>query len=278
MALFHISFTSKFLAGPADVNVIMPDLPYGRDPRDFYSSQKKYKVLWLLHGTYGDYSDWLRKSNIELYACEKNVAVVMPSAGNTNYVDWPSFAMGYRVNSYFFEELMPMVRGWLPVSEKRKDNFVAGLSMGGRGAGLFAFEHPELFGGAYIFSSVPVPLKEPDPNDPFAAREYNLISNFGGLENYRNSDLNLWDLARRHAENHTDLPKLYYACGNRDPIAYANFLAFHDYAGKIGLKAEFYDVPGYGHEWRFWDLCIQDALERFIDTEKGTYPFDRYKK
>ena len=201
----------------------------------------------------------------------------MPSAGNTNYVDWPSFAMGYRVNSYFFEELMPMVRGWLPVSEKREDNFAAGLSMGGRGAGLFAFEHPELFDSAYIFSSVPVPLTEPDPEKPFAAREYNLINNFGGLEHYLNSDLNLWDLAKKHVGNHTDLPKLYYACGDRDQIAHADFLAFHDYAGKIGLKAEFYEVPGYGHEWRFWDLCVQDALERFINTEKGTYPFDIYK-
>ena len=155
MALLHMSFTSKYLSGTTDVNVILPDLSYGQEPKDLYGSGEKYKVLWLLHGTYGDYSDWLRKSNVELYATEKKIAVVMPSAMNTNYVDWGTFAMGYQAYSYFFEELMPMVYGWLPVSDRREDNFIAGLSMGGRGACVYAFSKPERFHAVYSFSASP---------------------------------------------------------------------------------------------------------------------------
>ena len=274
MALLHLSFTSKYLAAPADINVVLPDLPYGTDPKDFYKPGKKYKVLWLLHGTFGDYSDWLRKSNVELYACEKQIAVVMFSAQNSNYVDWSGFAMGYQPYSFFFEELMPLVYSWLPISAAREDNFIAGLSMGGRGTCVYAFSHPEKFAAAYSFSAVPNPLKEPDPANPFAAREYNLINNFGGMDGYRKSPLNLWDIIKEKAEEKADLPKLYFACGDQDPIAYQSFKAFRAFAKEIGLDAKFFELPGYSHEWRFWDLCLQDALARFIVEEDKTPLFD----
>ena len=271
MALLHMSFTSKYLHGTTDVNVILPDPGFRQEPADLYNSGEKFKVLWLLHGTYGDYSDWLRKSNVELYACEKRIAVVMPSALNSNYVDWKTFSMGYEVYSYFFEELMPMVYGWLPVSRKKEDNFIAGLSMGGRGTCVYAFARPELFAAAYSFSAAPVPLKEPDMSNPFAAREVTLIENFGGMDGYKKSPLNLWDRAKECAEKGIEMPKMYFACGDRDPIAYASFLAFRTYAKEIGFAAEFHEIAGYSHEWRFWDLCLQDALERFV-PEEGKVP------
>ncbi len=68
MALVHINFESEFLATNTDVNIILPDKPREKTPAQFYGSGAKYKVLWLLHGTFGDYTDWIRKSNIELYA------------------------------------------------------------------------------------------------------------------------------------------------------------------------------------------------------------------
>ena len=271
MALIHLNFDSKYLFGNTDVNIIIPDAPYSGDPKKFYQSQEKLKVLWLLHGTNGDYSDWVRKSSIELYAYEYNIAVVMPSALNSNYADWDIFAMGYDVYSYFTEELMPLVYAWFPISDKRQDNFIAGLSMGGKGAFLFALNHPELFAKAYSFSSAPRPLSDPDPKAFSAKREANLIRNFGSLKAYRQSPLNLWDLSKKAVEDKIDLPELYFACGDKDPIAYEPFVNFREYAKKIGLKASFYELPDYVHEWRFWDLCLKDYLARFF-PEKGNKP------
>ena len=76
MALVHLNLNSKYLSGNTDVNIILPDLPRDEEPKVFYGAKKKYPVLWLLHGTFGDYTDWLRKTNIELYAEEKNLIVV----------------------------------------------------------------------------------------------------------------------------------------------------------------------------------------------------------
>ena len=185
MSLIHYNFESQYLNNNTDVNIILPDKPRDKTPEQFYGSGKKYKVLWLLHGTFGDYTDWIRKSNIELYACERDLIVVMPSGLNADYVNWPDFAPGYNTWDYLFEELMPLVHHWLPASDKREDNFIAGLSMGGNGTLQYAAGHPEKFGGAAILSCAPRDLHQlaKDLEDPEFARlaEENPISAFDQL-------------------------------------------------------------------------------------------------
>ena len=97
MSLINLNFESRYLCNNTEVSIILPNLPGKETPKDFYGSGKKYPVLWLLHGTFGDHSDWVRKSNIELYACERNVIVVMPSGMNADYANWPTFSTGYNM-------------------------------------------------------------------------------------------------------------------------------------------------------------------------------------
>ena len=127
MALVQFYHESRYLKGNQQVWIILPDLAKDKTPTEFYGSGNKYKVLWLLHGTFGDASDWVRKSNVELYAIERDLIVVMPSALNSNYSNWDGYMMGYSMFDYLIEELMPIVYGWFPASNKREDNFIAGL-------------------------------------------------------------------------------------------------------------------------------------------------------
>ena len=113
MSLLKINFESQFLSGNHQVYIILPDKPRDVTPEAFYRSGEKYRVLWLLHGTFGDQTDWVRKSGIELYAEEKKLAVVMPPALNSNYSNWEDTMLGFRMFDYLTEELMPMVYGWL---------------------------------------------------------------------------------------------------------------------------------------------------------------------
>ena len=57
MALILLNYESKYLCGNTDVNIILPEADRSMEPKEYYRHLKKYKVLWLLHGTYGDYSD-----------------------------------------------------------------------------------------------------------------------------------------------------------------------------------------------------------------------------
>ena len=106
---------------------------------------------------------------IETYACENDLVVVMPSALNSSYTNWDGFAQGYSMYDFVLEELMPLVYGWLPVSQKREDNFIAGLSMGGGGTLKFALTAPERFAAAAVLSScardLEAQLSDPEQRD-----------------------------------------------------------------------------------------------------------------
>ena len=153
MALIHFEFESQFTGHNEDVYIVMPDKKRSETPEEFYGNGKKYPVLWLLHGTFGGYSDWIRKSNLETYACEHDCIVVMMGVGNADYEAWPAFTLGYDATRYVTEELMPMVYNWLPASSKREDNFISGLSMGGGGTGKISINYPENYAAALIMSS-----------------------------------------------------------------------------------------------------------------------------
>jgi putative tributyrin esterase len=261
MALLHLNFESQYLNNNTDVNIILPDKPRGVTPAQFYDRKRKYPVLWLLHGTFGDYTDWIRKSNIELYACERDVVVVMPSALNSNYLDWKGFGIGYGMWQYLTEELMPLVYNWFPASDKRKDNFIAGLSMGGGGAIQYAVGHPDKFAAAAILSSAPSNHKESIAKNEVNERTQTVINDMGGADAYLASAANTWDklptLIKKKA-----LPRLYFAVGKQD-FLYDRYEKFKAYAGEIGLDAVFEEYDGFKHEWRFWDLTIQKALDFF---------------
>ncbi len=278
MSILTYNFESEYLKNNQEVTVILPDKPRSQTPVQFYRNGRKYKVLWLLHGTYGDHSDWVRKTNIEMYATEKNLVVVMPSALNSNYSNWDGFMMGFDMYDYLTEELMPLIYGWLPVSDKREDNFIAGLSMGGRGTIKFAVNHPEKFAAAAVLSAAPVDFDKMTPDNPNmmlnSTHPRNLASfaNAGGLEAFRNSEENVWAIIDRLAPT-GKLPRLMFACGTNDTLIYQNLLAFQAHCKEIGLDAHWFIKEGYRHEWRFWDLAIQEALDFFGLTEQGGNPY-----
>lgn len=284
MAVVSMNFESQYLAGRHMIHIILPDLPRSADPRQFYPANKKFKVLWLLHGTYGDSMDWLRRSKIELYALEKNIAVVMPSGLNSNYVNWKGFALGYHMYDYLFDELMPMIYNWFPISDRREDNFIAGLSMGGFGTMVYALNHPEKFSGAASLSG---PLLDPreesycSPTLSFPAhlngvrqnRTENEIRDMGGMQAYLSSVANTWDKLIECKKNNVDLPKLYFCCGTED-FLYPAFQKFRSFAKEQHYNdIIFEEGEGYTHEWRFWDIYIERILNLFIPSESHGVAF-----
>ena len=277
MSVLFYNFESTYLKNNHQITVIMPDKPRALSPSEFYLNNNKYKVLWLLHGTFGDSTDWLRKTNIEMYATEKDLVVVMPSALNSNYSNWDSSMMGFSMFDYLTKELMPLIYGWFPVSDKREDNFIAGLSMGGRGTIKYAVNHPEKFAAAAILSAAPQDFSNIGTGAPGLLnidnpRMKTTIANAGGLDAYINSNENVWAIIDKLAGT-GKLPRLMFACGMEDGL-YPNYLTFKKHAKEINLDAEWLEIEGYRHEWRFWDIAIQKALSFFgLDDVQGGNPY-----
>ena len=95
------------------------------------------------------------------------------------------------------------------------------------------------------------------------------------MDAYVNSEENVWAILDGFAgrKELDKLPRLMFACGEEDFLA-KNFTIFRKHAEEIGVKAEWFTLPGYGHEWRFWDLAIQHALTYFgLDADEGGNPF-----
>jgi S-formylglutathione hydrolase FrmB len=133
MALIQVNYMSRALFRIVPLNVILPADKFDADT-DRYMQQKdrKYKTLYLLHGLLGNYTDWVSQTRIQKWAEEKDLAVVMPSGDNSFYfrsrTPWNDY------ETFIGEELVEMTRRMFPLSERREDTFIAGLSMGGYGA------------------------------------------------------------------------------------------------------------------------------------------------
>ena len=143
--------------------------PPGFDP----ASKQKYPVLYLLHGYSDDPSAWtsMGKANVILdnliaQGKAKPMIVVMPLGYGTMEVitrgwsTWKDPELIHRNYSQFsqalFQEVMPRVKKQYPLSDKREDHAVAGLSMGGAESLLTGLNHIDDFAYVGGFSSAPL--------------------------------------------------------------------------------------------------------------------------
>ncbi len=146
MALIHVNYLSKALFREVPVNVILPIDRFDSDENEYLiKGDVKFKTLYLLHGLLGNYTDWVNQTRILKWAEEKNLAVVMPSGDNSFYfrsrTPWNDY------ETFIGEELVNMTRKMFPLSDKREDTFIAGLSMGGYGALRNGIVYSDTFSG-----------------------------------------------------------------------------------------------------------------------------------
>ena len=286
-AVYDINYKSQLMHMPVRLSVILPDPPEGVPPAQFYRSGKKYKVLWLLHGGSGDNCDWLYYSNIVRHAAGRDAIIVSPNALDSDFANQPQFAGGWNFADFFFDELMPYIHGFFPASDRPEDNFITGLSMGGSGTLMLTFLHPEKFGGMAPMSCSlrkspfleemrgmtgaefralamadrrRFPTEWGDPSQGITIKEINCICKYPTLGDYLDSCEYTWP---RYAEVYDRLSPMYFTCGTED-ACYPKVQEFERYTQQLGAKnVTFEYVPGYAHEWDFWDQAIVKAMDFF---------------
>ena len=128
-------------------NVLLPE---GYDPA------RDYPVLFLLHGAGDAYTSWAQpeKGAIAETAKDLDAIVVMPEGATAFYTDW--FDSGergaQRWETYYLEELIPLVERRFSIRPGRRWHAIAGLSMGGFGATFLGSRLPGYFGNVGAFS------------------------------------------------------------------------------------------------------------------------------
>ena len=248
MAFMEIKLYSVTLGLATAVDVLLPERRQARTP---------LKVLWLLHGFSGDHSVWCRQTGIERYVSGKDLCVIMPAVDRSFYAD---MAYGNNYYTYVSEELPQMMLNMLPISSKKEDNYIAGLSMGGYGTFKLALNQPERFAAAASLSgSVDIQaLFENDSQlDDNIIRQFDLI--FGGQDKFRYSMNDLRHMAELRKED-TELPRLYMCCGKDDSLYEVN-QRYLTHLEKLGIPVTYEEEDGYGHVWEYWDKKIQRVLD-----------------
>ena len=116
-----------------------------------YAKNKKahYPVLYLLHGAYGHFADWLSKTPDKLLlhrlADQYNLIIVNPEGETFSfYLDSP-VSPESQFETYLTQEVIPKIDQTYRTVADRKGRVISGLSMGGHGALYLSARHPDLY-------------------------------------------------------------------------------------------------------------------------------------
>lgn len=252
MASMHIEIYSDTLKIDTGMEVIYPQNTT-RTPPDLRDVIKPpYQVLYLLHGIMRDQTGWVRFTNVEQYVMDMGLVVIMPTTYRGHYINQPH---GYRYFDYLTQELPEIVAKMFPVSQKREDTFIAGLSMGGYGALKAAIMCPEQYSYAASLSGV-VDIGTMFESEDLYSPAEKLVT--FDSKDPRNGPDDILTQAKAGIREGKSLPKLFCACGQQDFLYDTNVKFYQELKNLTDIQ--FLEEPG-SHVWSFWDRNIQRAIE-----------------
>ncbi len=260
MALLKVDLFSRSLMRTVPVTVILPVDNIHDPAQELPPIGKKYKTLYLLHGLYGNHTDWICESRIQSWAQSRSLAVVMPDGENHFYVDCE--ATGEKYGTFIGEELIELTRRMFPLSGKREDTFLAGLSMGGYGAVRNGLLYGDTFGYlAGLSSALILDLAGllDDSSEDFTMRKSFYQAIFGDISRIKGSDKDYEALYLQRKASGAPIPKIYLACGTEDYLLMPN-RKFRDFLEKEHADFIYEEGPGE-HNFDFWNAYLPHVLD-----------------
>lgn len=238
-------------------------------PEGYETSSRSYPVLYLLHGFSDDETGWIQFGEVQAIAdrAMKKVAVtpmiiVTPDAGVSWYINNHDGSLRYE--DFFVQEFIPAIEEEYRIKSQKQFRAVAGLSMGGHGALIYAMKHPDLFGSAAPLSAG-ASLDTSITEMPMDSWNHVYGTPFGEdregedrlTNHYReNSVLNL--VKTRDAEKLSQV-RYYIDCGDDDFLIKGN-MELH--AAMIDRKIPHeFRVRDGGHTWTYWRTALPGVLK-----------------
>ncbi|WP_281336435.1 alpha/beta hydrolase-fold protein [Flavobacterium eburneipallidum] len=221
-----------------------------------FNKNKKYPVLYLLHGIGGDEKEWLNGGKPQvildnLYAEGKvePMIVVMPNgraakddsaSGNTMSAEKVQGFATFEKD--LLNDLIPFIEKKYPTLKDREHRAIAGLSMGGGQSLNFGLGNLDKFAWVGGFSSAPN-TKQPQ------------------------------ELVPNPEEAKKKLKLLWISCGDNDGLIY-NSKRTHDYLYKNDVPHVYYLEPG-GHDFKVWKNGLY-MFSQFLFKPVETSSFTKY--
>jgi enterochelin esterase-like enzyme len=242
-------------------------------PPDYYVSNRRYPVVYLLHGLGDKETGRVQFGEADRIADEgiksgelPPMIIVMPNAWATFYVN--DYQNKVRYEDMFVQELIPHIDSMFRTRTEREYRAISGLSMGGFGSLTLAMHHPELFSACAALSAA---VRTDETFASVPDERYNTVYApiFSGpvkgqdrltLTWKRNSPITL---AKSAPESDLTKVRWYLDCGDDDALTVGNAMLHiallerkipHEYRARDGA-----------HTWSYWRSGLPDAL-KFIGT------------
>lgn len=251
---------------------------YVYTPPGYETGTERYPVLYLLHGGGGDEAAWTELGcapqildNLIAQGRTKPMIVVMTN-GNAAQSASQSFVPlqappgrpgegMLRFPESLVKDVIPFVDATWRTRADRESRAVAGLSMGGAQALYAGLNNLDRFawigalsGGFPLLPGVAVDI--PAPANAATLR---------GPDVTRSID------PARYLALHPTLDagvnarlRLFYVAMGLDDGLITTHGALKKLLDGRGVRYALFEVPGYGHEWKFWRLGLRDLLPRLF--------------
>ena len=233
-------------------------------PTGFEKSEKKYPVVYLLHGLYGNYSNWDKSGGMKLVADELissgeacEMVIVMPNAGDSdvrnyqngyfNVEDWP-------YEDFFYQEFLPEVEKKYRIIGDKEHRAIMGLSMGGGGSVVYSQRHPEMFSSCYAMSAwLDNKMGEVGGQNAKKDKLYIVAKSVSD-----NSAVDFVEKADEETVKKLRTVKWFIDCGDDDFLMDLSVLLYQNMRAKK-IKAELRIRNGV-HNWEYWHTALRAAL------------------
>ena len=238
-------------------------------PFDYNTSQRSYPVVYLLHGYSDDDIGWTQFGEDNFIADQEIASgkippmiLVTPDAGTSWYIN--NYDGSVRYEDFFFKEFIPYIESHYRIRAGKSFRAVAGLSMGGYGALVYAMKHPELFVSCAPMSAA---IRTDQQIINFSPQRWKVIESvvYGpGLKGKERLTKLLIENDPLHLVQTADVKKLksvkyYIDCGDNDHVTIGNS-TLHILMTEHHIPHTFIMRHGR-HNWTYWRSGLPDALE-----------------
>ena len=257
MALINMTLFSNILNMDTEVAILLPENTHKMEE---LHPNKRYPVIYCLHGYRDNYLSWINRSTLYLEAKKHECIVVMPDCKNSFYANGEN---GFDYYNYVCKELPIKMANYFPISLERKDTFIMGASMGGYGAFLIAMKNPDKYAAAFSFSGAldfdyynGIPFSF----DQRMAKQ--VMGSIGGEQKYQDNYY-LRNVATKLDKMDCEKPKFYAVCGTEDPLCYKYNENYYKFIKENTSLEYYYKTSSGNHDYYFWNQYIELAFKFF---------------
>lgn len=243
-----VTFFSKALDRQTTYIASLPDPP---------EPGRKYPVVYLLHGAWGNYREWTQNTSTSEILRDKPLIVITPDGGQFGwYLDSP-LEPSSKYESFITRDLVADVDTRFQTSATRTARGICGLSMGGHGALSLAAKHPQLFGSASSMSGILHLENHPGKWEldkrlgpvSAAAEEWSRHSVYHLVDQFTSAGI-----------------ALLFDCGTSDSTgAVTDNRQAHERLSNRGIQHTYHEFPG-SHDWKYWGGHLPEHIDFHLSS------------